>query len=857
MLSNKKTIEENKAEIKRQEKIQADATKNTKESGGMVQINAAQAIIDRLKADNVALGETIRLQEKASKQAEYDIQNDKQKIAIKKAENAELEQKLKMLGKEPKTGKDLNSELRENINKQILQNNKEISIAQGKIDEANNIPLQSRVTLLAEIKKVEKEINDLREKSKTGINATEKQKLEDAGKELASLKSELESMTGVKETKAKTEKNPYDKVKVALENARKVEDAEYESQVKILETQKDSAEKSLKLLELEGKRKLAVLERQRVDTISAMEKDAKEDKKENKSHDAGAWKKKIEEYNKFLESQKTQQEEVNKKATEEFIKSQLEQYLTYTEKVAKLEEEAKMKIADFEAIATKEGDVNKYAEKIKLVRQELEKALFELDQTSNKTVVGKLFADNTHTTIEAMKEIVVEAEKMYSALAGKEGTSPETLKAIREQIDKLKISIKETDNGFKEMGEGIFDILSGDYPTGGITESLSKIENGLNTVMKAGRFLSDSLMSLGESFGNKDMQNVAQTMDDVMSVASATMDGAKLGAQIGGSIGAAAGAAIGLATSLAKVFSAKHDRKQEREIQKLQVQVDTLKKTYDTLGKAIDKAYSSDASQLIQQQDENLRRQKTLLEQQIKAEEGKKKADKNKINGWKDAIYQIDQQLLLTEDKQIEAINGKSVQSAISDFASAYVNAWSAGEDKAKAMKDVVKNMVKSAITELVKSRLKGEVEAFSKYLASAMEDGILSVAEQNVLDSLEMAINDKMKGLSSTLDAYVLDDKVNEEGVNREATTKGFANMSQDSADELNGRFATLQAHTYSITESIKTLQLNSMIQLKHLAGIETNTASLVRLENIENNIVRMKLSIDDINDKGIIIRR
>jgi tape measure domain-containing protein len=102
------------------------------------------------------------------------------------------------------------------------------------------------------------------------------------------------------------------------------------------------------------------------------------------------------------------------------------------------------------------------------------------------------------------------------------------------------------------------------------------------------------------------------------------------------------------------------------------------------------------------------------------------------------------------------------------------------------------------------------------------------------------------------------------------EASKKGFAAMSQDSADELNGRFTALQAHTSLISESVRTLVINSNQALLRLAGIETNTAQLVRLERIENslisaenslisvqnNIYSVKQGIDTLNTKGITLK-
>ena len=97
-----------------------------------------------------------------------------------------------------------------------------------------------------------------------------------------------------------------------------------------------------------------------------------------------------------------------------------------------------------------------------------------------------------------------------------------------------------------------------------------------------------------------------------------------------------------------------------------------------------------------------------------------------------------------------------------------------------------------------------------------------------------------------------------------RQAVEKGFARMSQDSADELNGQFrlqtqlsaeiknAALQTANF-IREMHESMQNNAAQQLRHLAGIETNT---YKLHKIETDIANMKAGINELTTKGIKIR-
>ena len=98
----------------------------------------------------------------------------------------------------------------------------------------------------------------------------------------------------------------------------------------------------------------------------------------------------------------------------------------------------------------------------------------------------------------------------------------------------------------------------------------------------------------------------------------------------------------------------------------------------------------------------------------------------------------------------------------------------------------------------------------------------------------------------------------------NRQAVEKGFARMSQDSADELNGQFrlqTQLSAEIKNVmlqsvkefTEMHKFMQTSSAQQLRHLAGIEANT---FQLHEMKKDIANMKAGINELTTKGIKIR-
>lgn len=307
------------------------------------------------------------------------------------------------------------------------------------------------------------------------------------------------------------------------------------------------------------------------------------------------------------------------------------------------------------------------------------------------------------------------------------------------------------------------------------------------------------------------------------------------------------GAIGGIGKTIGSLFN--HDGRKQKQIETIQKQIDGLEKSYKKLEKSIEDAYSSDASSMIREQEEMLENQKALINEQIALEESKKNKDSNKIKEWKDELDKIDDQLGDLKDKEIEAICGKDVKSAIDEFAQAYVEAWANGEDRAKAMKDVVRSVIKSAITELVKSKLKDQVGGLMQYISDSFDNGL--TPDETVLDRYEKNMNESLKPLEPLLEKYVKGDQ------SRTAASSGIETASQDSIDKVFGTITTIQGHTYYMNENIRNMAVNTALITGYTAQIEAYSKNLQRLESIELNIALMKQDINTINLQGINIRR
>lgn len=388
-----------------------------------------------------------------------------------------------------------------------------------------------------------------------------------------------------------------------------------------------------------------------------------------------------------------EQIEAEERAMNEYLK----EYGSYLEKRQAITELYNEKIAK----ATTEGERLSLAEGMK-------KELADVDNEAQKStsIITRLFDDMSKKNITSIRAIADEAEKFLSFLEKGEYSSdnsfgitkeqfdvlrksPDQLKAIKDEIANVRREADQMETSFNKVSNGLKKVFTSESDAKKLKEGLAEIEEGMNEIMQAGQFLSDTFSKLGDSFGGV-FGGIAEGFSVAMDTVSSAMSGAKAGSMFG-PLGASAGAAIGVVTSLAGAIAKIHDKKNEKRIQRLQDQIDTLDKSYGKLEKSIEKAYSKDASKMIEQNNKLLEQQKILIQQQIREEQDKKKTDDSRIKEWQEQIEEINDVIAENKEKAKDAIFGEDLKSAIDNFANAQAEAWASGEDRAESAKDTVK----------------------------------------------------------------------------------------------------------------------------------------------------------------------
>lgn len=514
-----------------------------------------------------------------------------------------------------------------------------------------------------------------------------------------------------------------------------------------------------------------------------------------------------------------------------------------------------------------------------------------------------LFTDLDALTVEQIDKLISEIQEKMNTADLK--LNPADLKAVLDKLDEAKKKILDV-NPFKALGSALSGVFK--KSESGSKKTSADIKRDWSNLAKATDgtfdFINDAIDScdvLGDLIGDSGKATI-QMLQGV-ATAGIAMSAAIKTAEKGSVILAAISIALQAIQWIAGLFN--NDDKQEEKIQNIQKEIDALSNAFDRLQHAADQTFwvyndeessahqqrlddinqqiaalekqavvaraswnfvkyaqltkqikelkyalekeegKGDMFQLYELQKQSLREQQELIKQQIAAEKDKKKTDWDKIAEWEEAIKDIDTQLEDLERDMLENLAGTDVKSAIDEFADALVDAYCKGEDAAKALGEVTKNVMKKAVVEAIKRQfLAKAINDAVLYLGESMKDGVLDDSErrnfENMINAAGAATNKALEAVGDWI-------KDIEEDTTEDPLTGAVTAMSEQTGSVVAGR---LNAFVINQTEQTTILRQSLLYQ----QATATNTGvSASELKEIKDTLKRIENKDSSLLSQGI----
>ena len=207
-------------------------------------------------------------------------------------------------------------------------------------------------------------------------------------------------------------------------------------------------------------------------------------------------------------------------------------------------------------------------------------------------------------------------------------------------------------------------------------------------------------------------------------------------------------------------------------------------------------------------------------------------------------------------DNLYEGLTGMSFDSMYDSFVSSLMDMEKSAEDVADDIsKYFMQAMLSNAIGEQFSDKLRTWYDKFGEAMK---DDGTLDNNERKELMDEYMGYVDEAMKLRDELSAATGYDKISQESTSQSASSKGFQTMSQDTGEELNGRFTALQIAGEEIkNQNIIQSQSLNLLTVKADAILSMNTETRNIADDTRDLIAQSYLELVQISENtGAIVK-
>ena len=256
-------------------------------------------------------------------------------------------------------------------------------------------------------------------------------------------------------------------------------------------------------------------------------------------------------------------------------------------------------------------------------------------------------------------------------------------------------------------------------------------------------------------------------------------------------------------------------------------------------------------------------KQVALIAKKREEEQAKKKPDPRELDKHDREMKELTAKMAGYIDNMLNDLLGGDAIQLADKLGNALFDAFSKGEDAARAfdgaVNDIINNMVKKLlIQQFLEKPIK---EAINKLKQAATKDGELSIDE--MLANVGLVSDELHKvGESAGQIQGIYEKLIKAIGMNLDDTLtgqrKGIAAASQDSIDELNGRATAIQTHTAMIAQG--TARLTSLAQSTFDQLVEVTRMvkeGNATRQRIETSTATIATKVRDFDTYGIKVKR
>lgn len=791
--------------------------------------------------------------------------------------------------------------------------------------------------------KERKETAEKKYKDLGGITGSSLTKQENqAKKETEKLRKQQEGIRSQNDKISEIER------KQAIQRKRQAEDMEMEISQSEIDAMTEGAEKKRMQRELDNRKEIQSLERQKEDMIQAViqaEKEIFDAQEELKAKENNKYQKKTFDSSKVDTGKissiwDTIIENTSKKQLDDKIRDQEASWNEYLIKFGNYQQKRLAIIEKYDK-AIKEAET---AGDAAILMKEKANALDDFDNSvkNSTTLMGQLFVDASQKSVNEIQGIIEKAELLMQYLAAikdEQGNaqiggktvskkdilglgisdntlqnlelSTEQVEALRNAIDRLKGELggKSPFKLFKTQVKQATDKIA----QGGkknIVQGISEIGSAVTQFTPA---ISQFGQDLGTIFGNDDLGNKIAGISDALGGVGQTAMGVgqiMSGDIVGGAMSAVSGISS-VVKALDGLFGADYSRYNEMKSQyeALDSVWDTLidkKKEYIKMSYG-DEAYKvgKEAETLIKQQTQRYYELLNELRQSgssigssslgKRIEKRLSKKDWDRISGAVgESVTNAESLLNLSAEQLKEVLADPKLVSVLNTVNGDFVKYIQDIVNGSEKLEDI-QNQVKEQLTQVsfdsvfdnfvdtlmdMDSSAKDFTNNFERYMQKAMLTTMLGdkyKAELQKWYDAFAAANDNKTGISEedykklqeqwndiVTDAVKERDKLKEllgwtsESSSQDSTKRGFEAMSQDTGEELNGRFTALQASNEEIkNQSVVQSQALNLLTAKADTILSVNTEVRNIADDTRNLIANSYLELMQISENtGAIVK-